>query len=356
MNRRSAEWPDLDLVPSNLTALWRAQTGWRGDKLGEQDWRLELPASFVSAVRRWAERAADSTVLAIEMASLAYTFDLRQEVETRLEGGLGFCVLRGVPPVGDDGVNARLVLALSLLFGRPVAQTLAGDIVARVENRCGDRLDPSVRGHSTAAELAFHSDRADRVVLYCVRPGAVGGDSSVVSALHLRDELKARFPHLLKRLEQPIPQDRRGEQGPDERPYCEIPVFATVQGAFVCRYLRRFIEDALRHPGAPALLPETVDALDHLDALMAEPGAAALHRLEAGDIQILNNAVVLHARSAFKDDPSAPRLLLRTWLSPRTARPLPDTFAPLYGAIRAGEYRGGVWPSMCALEKAALAH
>jgi alpha-ketoglutarate-dependent taurine dioxygenase len=38
-------------------------------------------------------------------------------------------------------------------------------------------------------------------------------------------------------------------------------------------------------------------------------------QLEPGDLQLLSNHTILHARTAYEDDPRAPRHLLRLWLS-----------------------------------------
>ena len=50
---------------------------------------------------------------------------------------------------------------------------------------------------------------------------------------------------------------------------------------------------------------------------------------EPGDIQILNNYSVLHARGAFEDGPGGGRHLLRLWLNldAAIARPLDPAFA-----------------------------
>lgn len=66
--------------------------------------------------------------------------------------------------------------------------------------------------------------------------------------------------------------------------------------------------------------------------------------LRAGDLQLINNFHILHARTAFTDGGGHGRLLLRLWLAFEGSPALPDSFAPLYGAVEAGSYRGGVWP------------
>jgi hypothetical protein len=65
---------------------------------------------------------------------------------------------------------------------------------------------------------------------------------------------------------------------------------------------------------------------------------------QPGDVQLVHNHTLLHDRTAFEDwpEPERKRHLLRLWLAPPGARPLPQVYAERYGAITPGE-RGGVW-------------
>ena len=66
--------------------------------------------------------------------------------------------------------------------------------------------------------------------------------------------------------------------------------------------------------------------------------------LEPGDIQLLNNHVIYHGRTAYEDDDGADsdRLLYRLWLSMPNSRALPPGFEVLWGSIEAGAPRGGI--------------
>jgi hypothetical protein len=255
--------------------------------------------------------------------------------------------MRGFPLSTNDCTNERAAVLVGLLFGRPVSQTKKGNLVARVEDLGLALTSPAVRGHQTSAELPFHCDRADRVLLLCVRTARSGGRSRVVSSIALAEAMWAEAPAFAERLHHQLPQDRRGEEAPGEPPYSCMPIFSERNGVFVARYLRRFIHDSQRHPDAPRLTSDDIAALDKLDALIERDGMALEMPFEPGDIQILNNNVILHSRTAFEDydEPDRRRLLLRVWLSHRSARPLPESFAELYGTTDAGAYRGGVWPN-----------
>jgi hypothetical protein len=70
--------------------------------------------------------------------------------------------------------------------------------------------------------------------------------------------------------------------------------------------------------------------------------------LQAGDVQIVHNHTLLHDRTAFEDwpGPERKRHLLRLWVAPENARPLPAVFAERYGSIVAGQRGGVVVPGM----------
>jgi hypothetical protein len=65
---------------------------------------------------------------------------------------------------------------------------------------------------------------------------------------------------------------------------------------------------------------------------------------QPGDLLFLNNWVTLHRRSEFEDYAEAEkrRHILRIWLSVPNSRPLDPLFLDNYGAIGAGEVRGGM--------------
>jgi hypothetical protein len=67
-------------------------------------------------------------------------------------------------------------------------------------------------------------------------------------------------------------------------------------------------------------------------------------RFAPGDIQLLNNHVIYHGRTAFTDDAGTgqDRMLMRLWLSVPNSRALPEDHAVLWGDVREGQPRGGI--------------
>jgi hypothetical protein len=339
--------PSFEFPLMEPAELWRRQSGWHASDLVSADWTIEIPPVLVRDIRTRAANAESIEAAAAGWKPDASAAALQKRIEVMLEGGIGFCRMRGFELSGNAEIDRRAILLLGLLFGRPVSQTKNGNFLVRVEDLGHNLRNPKVRGHQTAAELAFHCDRADRVLLLCVRPAFSGGHSRVVSSIILAQKLQTEAPELVQQLFQPLPQDCRGEEDFGKRPFCQIPIFSNREGIFVARYIRRFIEDSQRHSQAPRLSAIATASLNLLDDLITREGMALEMPFEPGDVQILNNNVILHSRTAFKDhfEPQRHRLLLRLWLAHASARPLPHEFADLYGVTEAGAYRGGVWPN-----------
>ena len=73
---------------------------------------------------------------------------------------------------------------------------------------------------------------------------------------------------------------------------------------------------------------------------------------EPGQIQLMNQHITYHGRTAYADDAKAGahRVLLRIWLAMPNSRALPVGHAVQWGDVRAGRLRGGAMPGRSAYE------
>lgn len=321
--------------------------GWSAGELAEHQWRLPVPDAvadeLTTAARRLLADGATLDLRARRPAELTHAAAFARELHRRLSGDPGFVVLTGFPVDGDERLVELAYWTLGLLLGRPVSQSRKGDLLGRVEDRGADISSPTQRGYESSAALPFHADRTDVIGLLCVRPAQAGGLSRLVSSRRLHDLILAEHPELLTELYRELPNDRRGEEAEGQAPWTSLPVFSRTGDCFAARYVRRFIEGSQRHDGAPRLTAAQVGVLDALDALLERPGLSLDMELRRGDLQLINNFHILHARSAFHDGGGRGRLLLRLWLAFAGSPGLPDSYGALYGATAAGSYRGGVW-------------
>jgi len=100
-----------------------------------------------------------------------------------------------------------------------------------------------------------------------------------------------------------------------------IPVFAVRNGQVSVRYARAGFVAGHHELGIP-FSDKEVEAIDLFDEIAREPGNHITFPLEAGDLNVINNYVVMHARKAFEDydEPARKRRLLRIWLDEQSLR------------------------------------
>jgi len=258
--------------------------------------------------------------------------------------GRGFVLIRGLPVTRWGKHEAAIAfLGIGTHLGSLRSQNAQGHILGHVRDAGLSSLDPSVRIYQTRERQTYHTDSCDVVGLLCLRPARSGGLSSLVSSVTIYNEMRLRRPDLLQVLMQPIETDRRGEVPAGHKPYFLIPVFNWQAGLLSAIYQRQYIESARRFPGVPPLDSKQIAALDLFDNLANDPALNFLMEFEPGDIQLVHNHTVLHDRTAFEDwpEPERKRHLLRLWLAPPGARPLPPVFAERFGSITLGA-RGGI--------------
>jgi len=260
--------------------------------------------------------------------------------------GRGFVLLRGLPVEGRTiEQNATAYWGLGSYFGSARSQNAKGHLLGHVYD-LGNGLsatNPLLRSYQTAERQRFHIDRADLVALLCLKRAKSGGASAIVSSMTLHNVIAERRPDLLARLYRPFPTDRRGEVPEGKAPFYEAPVFNAHDGHVSVLYSRLHIGSSQRFPDAPRLAPEDYEALDLFGELAGDPDLRLDMNFMPGDIQILHNHTILHARSGYEDWPEIERKrhLLRLWLCPPDARPLPPIFAEVYGRTTIGD-RGGI--------------
>lgn len=252
--------------------------------------------------------------------------------------GRGFALIRGVP-VGHLSEQEVRVLywGIGLHLGIPIRQNDAGELLVSVTDEGKTFSDPTVRGYETRDRLDFHSDSSDLVGLLCLRPAWRGGASMIVSGVAIHDEMARRRPDLAEVLHRRFWWDRR--KADQSSSFFECPVFGWSEtGQLAVYYGRAHIESAQRGDEVPPLEPEQIEALDLFDELASDPRFALSMDFQPGDIQVLNNHLILHSRTAYEDGPDRTqrRELLRLWLTVRRPLALPKEFERA-GIVSRGE-------------------
>lgn len=262
----------------------------------------------------------------------------------QLVEGPGIQLLKGFPTDKYDISDIRLIYwGLAVHLGMPVSQSKHGDLIGDVRDMGVDTSARGGRGYTSSARLKFHCDAADVTGLFCLQTAKFGGESLIVSSQAVHNEIARTRPDLLEVLYTPFHWSWRNQHRPGQRPWYLMPVFGVCEGYVASRYLRSTIDFAQSEDGVPPQTPEQTEALDYLDQIIEDPAFYFRMIFDPGDIQFVNNQVIYHARTGFKDDATTghSRHLLRLWLSITNSRRLPKGFAPLYQDQRPGAIRGG---------------
>ncbi|HWI98336.1 MAG TPA: TauD/TfdA family dioxygenase [Burkholderiales bacterium] len=268
-----------------------------------------------------------------------------REVLNELLEGRGFVLLRGLPVERMTREEQAIAyLGLGAWLGRFRSQNAKGHLLGHVKDLGLDIRDPNVRYYQTSRKLEYHTDSVDVVGLLCLKAAKAGGESYLASSMSVYNEILRKKPGLLPALFEPFPTDRRGEVPEGMKPWFDIPVFHRHAGKLSCIYVRQYIESAQAHfPEARRLSAEQRAAMDLVDEICNDPSVHLSMDFRPGDVQLLHNHQILHSRGDFENwpEPERHRHLLRLWLAPPQARPLPEVFDPRYGGVLPGE-RGGI--------------
>jgi hypothetical protein len=259
--------------------------------------------------------------------------------------GRGVALLKGLPRAGlDEKAFELLTWAVGLHAGVARPQGKQTHYISAVRDIGTTYRTGTGRGYSSNAELDFHTDSSDIVVLTCYNRARSGGMSITTSTHAAYEVMAAEHPELLEWLHRPLHFSRQGEEAPDEEPTVLQPVFEEAQGKLFSRWNWNRVNSAQKLAGVPPLAPLHREALERFDEIVRRPDLAHTMWLEPGDVQIVNSHVTLHSRTEFEDHeaPELKRLLFRLWLAPPDSERLPASWRALYRSVESGTVRGGI--------------
>lgn len=310
--------------PSNLHAvegplLWTA-TDYPDDRSWVYDFDDSMLIEIEAAAQTLQENETAPNQIEGRTFSLPKTDVLLRDAYGDLESGPGFAVLAGLPVADwEPALSKAALCVIGTRFGRINVQNRERDYLLDVINK-SVTVSKTFRGYHGNDHLDFHNDGANTAALLCLETAAEGGESLMVSAGTIYNEILRTRPDLLKPLLKGFQHHRRNQREPSDpvvTPY-RAPVFSFINDVFHSCYSRISIESTREEDIAFTAL-ET-EALNYLDAQMMRPELQAKTRLRKGDIQLMNNFTILHSRTAFVDKPGNPRHLLRLWLDDPDSR------------------------------------
>ncbi|MFY0611457.1 MAG: TauD/TfdA family dioxygenase [Hyphomicrobiaceae bacterium] len=333
--------PSIELKPVASPAAWH------GPDLADRssEWKQALSDREVSElydlVASLRTKSNDLLSLSRADAPLSILGERLANMRKELLHGRGFAMLGGMP-VDDHALedNAWAYWAIGLHLGDAVPQNGKNHMLGHVTDIGLDYAKPDTRGYQTSARLPYHTDYSDIVGLLCIRAAKRGGLSSIASSVAIYNELVRKKPELAAALTQPIARTRWSEVPAGQKPWAMTPIFMPNDGNVVTTYVRSAIRKGQLLNGAPPVTVQQEAAFDAIDALAADPAFHLDMEFAPGDMQFLNNHVILHSRTTYEDhpDPDRRRHLLRLWLACDDGPPLPK--AMIDDAFQGGTRHG----------------
>ena len=318
-----------------LTRVLDDPAAWRGERVAARpDWIITLDdamvGELVATVSAVAGCGRELFAITRDDFPLARTGPRLEALRGEIEGGRGFVLLRGLPVRRwSEDENRIAIWGIGTHLGRPVGQDLAGSLLHDVRDTGRPfGSDASIRYFQTRHAIRLHTDGGDVFVLGCLRQGARGGKTLVVSAVEVFNEIVRRRPDLAVTLQEDFWVDARGQR-PDGARCQVLPVYTWHAGHLSILLKAEYIHSAQRFDEVPRLTARQKAALELFHRITGEPGMALELELRPGDLLIASNHTIVHGRTAFEDrpDPAHRRHLLRLWLTLPNGRPLPPHYA-----------------------------
>ena len=304
--------------------------GWDNGALQNlENWSYQITASDVAELAEGvaAVKRAGVPITGIkrEHFPLKGFASILADVRRELTDGRGLVMLQQFPVDEFDRESTAIAyFGLGQYLGRTIPQNGQGHVLGHVKDIGADYRIPTVRGYMTRDWMGFHTDSAEYVGLLCLQTSKSGGESLIASSVTVYNRILERRPDLLSLLTQDWYSTQSGEIDPGDNPWTKAPVFAFVDGYFSAGSINLHHERAQGMPGVPTWTDAHREAMDIYKATVME--CALEIPFQRGDIQFLNNHVMLHTRRAYDDFPEVERKrpLLRLWLQDPVARPIPE--------------------------------
>ncbi|MCC7271871.1 MAG: TauD/TfdA family dioxygenase [Alphaproteobacteria bacterium] len=298
---------------------------WFGPALRDSDFVVGLPDACLAELDQVVAEQRKAPVPTLMLLPEHFALDSCRAwmdgIRERLDHGLGFVILDRLPVERWSRREATDVYwLLGSLLEPPVAQDWPGTMIYDVRHD-GQPYTGETRTALTPEGLDMHNDSSmgeappNYISLLCLQTAKSGGKSSLSSAFAAHNHFADTRPDLLERLYRPFYRHHQEYQAPDAGRTNWYPVFTVEDGGLRIRFNARPIRRGYAKTGQ-VLDDAGAEAVEALDRFLGDPAHRHDFWMAPGQMQILNNRIVVHGRTPYvdHDEPEKRRHLLRLWL------------------------------------------
>ncbi|MGB0576980.1 MAG: TauD/TfdA family dioxygenase [Alphaproteobacteria bacterium] len=318
------------IEPATGPAVWKG-----ADFVNDDAWIVSLSSGDLSEIDTALNQAKRTGLPVHQITSKEFPLPgLGKQLEAlaeELENGRGFAVIRGVPVNQySEDENKIISWGLCSYFGTGIPQSRQGDWINHVMDISDQKSAPKpeldhvvqrkqLRTNHRGGELDFHTDTTDVFALFCLRPAKSGGTSRLVSAGTLHNMIGETKPDYLEALYDGYFYMSQSDDNVNKAVTISakrVPVFTRKGDKVEGYYISQVVQRALDHGDFDYNAVED-DAREELQRVAETPGVAHEFDLQAGDLLVVNNHAVLHARYDYEEYPEIERRrhLFRLWMA-----------------------------------------
>lgn len=310
--------------PINLPSAWNGSYLSKNPNIWIYEFDLEDKKAVRFAVDHFQRQNKTLNLLTVDDFPLSEQFMLKiDQWKVELSGkGRGFQVLRGIPVREWTMSQSEIFFfALGKLLGVPGAQDVEGSLLGHVVDV--GATNKTERPYRKRVDIAYHCDGADVVGLLCMHPAKKGGASRIISSVRVYNELLKlpRGQEYVRRLFGKVLLFTRKTFGLSA--YLPVyPLRLDAEGVLRTYWNQEFYLRSYRDLATAELTeqgradPFVLEAVEAYDSILnqdlrrskSEEGEGNGDQelglsmfLQQGDVQLVSNHFVLHARTEFED-------------------------------------------------------
>jgi hypothetical protein len=307
--------------PINDGSAWTAR-----DFPDDRSWVHELTNTMRGELLDAARQAQANGIAPQDLTPsdfrLNHCLPLLRAMHAAIDSQPGFVLLSGFPVEGISDALVRLAYCgFCAYFGDITVQNRDQETILEVTDK-GKAYDINSRGYHSTAHLDFHNDGTNIVTLLCVETAASGGESMLVSGPTIYNTILKERPEHLEALYRGFHHHRRDQKDPQDAPV--TPYRTPVFGAFNDLFHLAYAGPSIRYCEAEGIELTSAEkaALDFFVEVAERPQLQVSMEMQQGDLQFVNNFLLLHARNAYQDSATQRRKLLRLWLDDKSSQRL----------------------------------
>lgn len=304
-----------------LTNSLEIPAAWKGEDIKDTDiWHTTFSETEIKEIEFALEHSKKTEKKDRELLKEDFPLPtLAKKIETwreKIANGIGLQVIKGIPVEKwslED--SERFFWCLGLYLGIPGAQNEEGDLLGHVRDMSSTSDTSKARLYKTASKITYHCDAADVVGLLCINKAKEGGLSRIASSVTVYNEILKIRPDLIPLLYKSTYLDTHGEGG--KANYVKVPPCRYVDGKLQTFYHSDYFRSVRKYSNVPDFSKEENELLDLYDEIASRPEIYLEMDLQPGDIQLISNHTVIHARTDYADheEVEKKRHLLRLWVS-----------------------------------------